>query len=311
MRKTPIRTALAAAALAAVLLAPGLARAEKAFDSPQAAVEALIAALEARDRDAVLEIFGEDSEDLVSTGVPEVDRRNWTDFVRAWKAAARVVVREDEAELFVGPEQWPFPVTLARGAAGWFFDTAAARDEILYRRIGRNELTAIGIARAFVRAQFEYFTRDRDGDGVLEFAQAILSAKGARDGLYWPVEEAEEESPFGPAIAAAAARGYDLGDGRPAAREPYEGYYFKVLTRQGEDAPGGAFDYVVNGNMVAGFGLLAWPADYGVSGVMSFMMGRNGDLYERDLGTATDALAPEIDAFDPTPGWTRVDGESG
>jgi hypothetical protein len=255
----------------------------------------------------VIGIFGEGSEDIVLTGVDEVDRRNWTSFAQAFEVASKIVVEDTAATLYVGVEQWPFPVPLHKTGDGWEFDTNAARDEILFRRIGENELTAIGVLRSYIRAQYEYFAQDRDGDGVLEFAQSILSSAGARDGLYYPVDEGEPESPFGPAIAVAAAEGYSYADAeQPSEPEPYYGYYFRILDRQGPTTPGGTFNYVINSNMVAGFGMIAFPADYAVSGVMSFMVGRNGEIYERDLGTETVSIAAGIDAFDPTPEWELV-----
>lgn len=299
---------LAACALMMSVLLTSPAIASDAFESPEAAVDALVAAVKAGDGTRVIEMFGEGSEDLVSTGVEEVDRRNWAEFVEAHSEAASILVDDDSAELFVGGERWPFPVLLVKAESGWIFDIDAARDEILYRRIGRNELSAIDVARTYIRAQYEFFAQDHDGDGVLEFAQHLLSAPGERDGLYFPVDEGEKQSPLGPLIAIASDAGYSYVDkGRDAAPEPYSGYYFRVLTSQSDDAPGGAFDYVINGNMVAGFGMLATPANYGVTGVMSFMVGRNGVIYERNLGTATEEIAAEIESFDPGQGWSVID----
>jgi hypothetical protein len=304
MSKFLVGTARAALLCATIAMAPGAVLAAEPFANPEAAAEALIAAVRAEDARKVIDIFGEGSEDLVLTGVNEIDRRNWASFAEAYDVASKIVVGNDGATLYVGVEQWPFPVSLHKTSDGWEFDTNAARDEILFRRIGENELTAIGVLRSYIRAQYEYFAQDRDGDGVLEFAQSVLSSAGARDGLYYPVDEGEPESPFGPAIAVAAAEGYSYADAeQPAEPEPYYGYYFLVLDRQGPAAPGGAFDYVINGNMVAGFGMIAFPAAYGVSGVMSFLVGRNGEIYERDLGTETASIAAEIGEFEPSPYW--------
>jgi len=289
----------------AAALASSSAFAAEPYPSPEAAVADLVAALQAKDAARVIDIFGENSDDLVLTGVDEVDRRNWAAFAEAQKESSRIVVDEDAATLYVGTDQWPFPVPLRKTEGGWSFDADAAREEILLRRIGANELTVIDTLKTYIRAQYEYYSIDRDEDGVLEFAQSVLSSSGQRDGLYYPVREGEEDSPFGPAIAVAASEGYSYEE-RTAEPEPYHGYYFKVLTTQGDDAPGGAFDYVINGNMVAGFGMIAFPAEYGVTGVMSFLVGRNGVAYERDLGTATESLAPEITSFDPSPGWEPI-----
>lgn len=291
--------------LAVATLASFSAQAAEPYPSPEAAVADLLAAVQAKDAARVIDIFGEDSEDLVLTGVDEVDRRNWAAFAEAHAASSRIVVGDDVATLFVGAEQWPFPVSMRKSDDGWFFDADAAHDEILLRRIGANELKVIETLRTYIRAQYEYYARDRDEDGVLEFAQSVLSTAGERDGLFYPVREGEDASPFGPAIAVAASEGYDY-DEQSADPEPYHGYYFKVLTAQGPSAPGGAFNYVINGNMVAGFGMIAHPAEYDVTGVMSFLVGRNGVIRERDLGTATESLVPEISIFDPTPGWTLL-----
>jgi hypothetical protein len=308
MRKSMARIVYAGLLGSTMSLASGAAIAAETFESPAAAVEALVTAVMAEDAKQVIDIFGEGSEDLVLTGVDEVDRRNWTSFAEAYATANKIVVEKEEATLYVGAEQWPFPVLLRATEGGWLFDTAAARDEILFRRIGENELTAMGVLRSYIRAQYEYFAEDHDGDGVLEFAQYILSSDGDRDGLYYPVEEGEPESPFGPLIAVAAAEGYSYGEaGRPSEPDPYYGYYFRVLTRQGPSAPGGEFDYVINGNMVAGFGMVAFPADYGVSGVMSFLVGRNGEIYERDLGTETVSISLEIEEFNPALDWEPLE----
>jgi len=307
MNKHLVGTARVMLFCASLAFAPSTVLAAESFATPEAAVEALVSAVQAEDAVKVIGIFGEGSEDLVLTGVDEVDRRSWASFAEAYMAASKIVVEDTAATLYVGADQWPFPVALRKSGDKWEFDTDAARDEILFRRIGENELTAIGILRSYIRAQYEYYAKDHDDDGVLEFAQFVLSSAGTRDGLYYPVDEGEPESPFGPAIAVAAAEGYNYADaGRQAEPEPYYGYYFRVLTRQGPSAPGGAFDYVINGNMVAGFGMIAFPADYGTSGVMSFMLGRNGKIYERDLGTATISVASDIEAFDPTPEWEPV-----
>jgi hypothetical protein len=286
-------------------LASSSVQAAEPYPSPEAAVADLVAAVQAKDAARVIDIFGEDSEDLVLTGVDEIDRRNWAAFAEAQAIASRIVVSDDAATLFVGAEQWPFPVSLRKSADGWSFDADGAHDEILLRRIGANELSVIDTLHTYIRAQYEYYARDRDEDGVLEFAQSVLSTAGERDGLFYPVREGEAASPFGPAIAVAASEGYDY-DEKSAVPEPYHGYYFKVLTAQGSSAPGGAFDYVINGNMVAGFGMIAYPADYDVTGVMSFVVGRNGVIYERDLGTATESLVPEITVFDPTSQWSQL-----
>jgi hypothetical protein len=278
-----------------------------AFETPEAAVEALVSALRAQDRAAVLAVFGPESEDVISSGDPRRDSDDREDFLAAHDAMNRVAVdAAGTATLYIGREQWPFPIRLARTDAGWSFDVEGGRVELLERRIGRNELDVIDLMRAYAEVQARFRRIDWDGDGVMEFAAHILSTPGTRDGLYWPPEDGAPESPIGDAVARAAAEGYatDAGDAEP---EPYLGYYFHVLQRQGPNAPGGALEYMVNGNMVAGHALIAFPAAYGESGVMSFMVGENGTVYEADLGPDTIAAATAIEAFDPEGAWAPTD----
>ncbi|HMO66337.1 MAG TPA: DUF2950 domain-containing protein, partial [Verrucomicrobiota bacterium] len=227
------------------------------------------------------------------------------EFVAAFDEAHRLV-RESaaRAELEVGADGWPFPIPLVEAAGQWRFDTAAGREELLNRRIGRNELAVLRTLRAYVAAQRGYAARARDGDGVLEFAQHIVSTPGRTDGLYWPPRLNGELSPIGPAVARAQSVGYftDLDDERREPR-PFHGYYFKILDRQGAHAPGGRHGYVINGNMVAGFGLVAWPAEHGDSGVMTFIVNQQGRVHEKDLGPDTARKARRITAFDPDPSW--------
>lgn len=268
---------------------------------------ALVEALEARDRDALLEVFGSDAEDVVFTEEPARDREIWGGFLAAYDEMHRIARQENgDAVLYVGRDQWPFPVPLVETDNGWQFDAAAARDEILHRRIGRNELEVIDLLEGYVGVQADYRRVDWDGDGVMEFAASILSTPGARDGLYWPPEPGAPESPVGDLFARAAAEGYRLDDVE-AEPEPFSGYYFRILTAQGENAPGGAFDYVVNGNMVGGHAILAVPAAYGESGIMSFMVAENGLVLEADLGEDTLATATDIVAYDPGPDWRPVE----
>jgi hypothetical protein len=300
---------LIAATLAAALTAGAAAAAPATFDTPEDAVQAMIEALEARDRDRLIEIFGPENEDVVLTGDPARDAEDWGVFYEGWQEMNRLAEGEDgRVTLYVGRDQWPFPVELAPAAegAGWTFDAEAARDEILLRRIGRNELDVIDVARAYVRVQSAYRRVDYDGDGVMEFAVSVISSPDARDGLYWPPEPDAPESPIGDFMARAAAQGYAV-DGEAVDPEPYLGYYFVILEGQGEAAPGGAYSYMVNGNMVAGHALLAVPAEYGVSGVMSFMIAENGVLMEADLGETTLETAAEIDVYDPADPWTPVE----
>ena len=274
---------------------------QKSFNSPDAAVSALLQAVGQDDVDALFGIFGREYEQLlVGSDTVALRENRRQGYERAMRMNA---LREDGPEkmvLLIGEEAWPFPIPIVKEAAGWRFDTAAGADEILNRRIGENELNAITSCRAYVQAQEVYAAADHDGDRVLEYAQRLSSQEGKRDGLYWPVKEgsAEELSPFGPLVAEAGAylEGRKPGD-------PFKGYYFKVINRQGANPPGGTYDYVINGNMIAGYALVAYPADYGSSGIMTFVVNHQGEVYEKDLGDGTRSVAESIQAYDPDESW--------
>jgi hypothetical protein len=295
-------------AVLALIVSSGAAWAEPiSYDTPDAAVAALIEALEARDRAAVLEIFGLENEDILSTGDAQEDREIWGGFLEDAQSRARIREEDDDrATLFVGRQLWPFPAPLVRGEDGWAFDAEAAREEILMRRIGRNELDVIDIMRRAGEIQTAYRQTDHDGDGVMEFAAFILSSPGERDGLYWPETPGGNMSPFDERIAQASLTGYNLmGEDRDP--EPYEGYYFRILQGQGPEAPGGAYSYMVGGNMIASHALVAYPAAYGDTGIMSFMVGENGIVYQADLGEDTLGVGLGIDLFDPDERWSPVE----
>jgi hypothetical protein len=282
--------------------APGpAAAAQKHFASAKEGADAFVAALGSSEEGALVAIFG-----------PEIARFEPADKVavrvdrqRIAKAASEtLVLREDtpdQVTLVIGSEVWPFPIPLVREDAGWRFDTDAGYDELLNRVIGSHELAAIELLRSYVDAQADYASEDRDGDLVLEYAQRILSTTGTQDGLYWPSEPDEEESPFGPFVAEAGeyAKGAKVG-------EPYRGYYFRVLKRQGAGVPGGAYDYVINGNMIGGFALLAWPAQYGQSGVMTFAVNQLGRVYQKDLGEGTAKAVETLLTYKPDTTWSEV-----
>ena len=303
----PARLRLAALLALVVLPAAAAVAEPQNFPSPEAATEAVVAALEARDRAALIAVFGPENEDVVLSGDDAADREAWSDFLASYRAMARIAGDGDTAVLYVGRDQWPFPAPLVRIAAGWRFDAPAAREEVRLRRIGENELDVIEVMRGYVRAQAAYRASDPDGDGLRTFAAAVLSTPGTRDGLYWPDEPGAPESPVGEFMARAAADGYSM-DGQDVDPEPYRGYYFRVLQRQGPTAPGGAFDYMIGGHMLAGHALLAFPADYGESGIMSFLVAENGIVYEADLGEDTLGMANAIDSFDPGAAWSPVEG---
>ena len=278
-----------------------------AYDTPDAAVAALTEALEARDRAAILDIFGRENEDILSTGDAQEDREIWGGFLEDSQSLSRI--REeggDRATLLVGRDLWPFPAPLVRGEEGWKFDAEAAREEVLMRRIGRNELQVIDIMRRAGEVQTAYRQTDHDGDGVMEFAAFILSSPGERDGLYWPETSGGMLSPFDERIARANLTGYNL-DGEDRDPEPYEGYYFRILQGQGPEAAGGAYSYMIEGNMIASHALVAYPAAYGDTGIMSFMVSENGIVYEADLGEDTGEVGLGIDLFDPDDRWSPVE----
>jgi Protein of unknown function (DUF2950) len=276
---------------------------QKTFATPEAAVEALIAANRGNHVDELLAILGPEGAKLVHSGDPVADERGRAHFVARCDEAHKLELDgANKAALIVGKDDWPFPLPLIAEHARWHFDTKAGVEEILNRRIGRNELTVIQIARAYAEAQREYSAMRLGAGGTPEYAQHFMSRIGQRDGLYWPVNPGEPESPLGPLIAQARAAGYQPGTPHLKPR-PYYGYYFRILTRQGDDAAGGARNYIVDGHMTGGFALLAYPATYGDSGIMTFMIGQTGIVYEKNLGPKTASIASQIQQFDPDVSW--------
>jgi hypothetical protein len=280
--------------------------AEQSFATPQAAAQALVDAAAQNDTAALLKILGPQGADIVQSGDPADDKNTRAEF--AGRAREKMVVQiepsnPNRAVIVAGNQDWPFPVPLLRNKAGqWHFDVGRGRVEILARRIGRNELAAIDVCRAYVEAQMEYASRDRDANGVLEYAQKIVSAPGKKDGLFW---EGEPETLVPKAFADAAAAMFAEGK-KPA---PYHGYYFHILKAQGADAPGGTRTYVVKGQMIGGFAMLAYPADYGVSGIKAFIVNHSGVVYEKDLGPTTGTIAPQTTRFNPDKTWKAIQGE--
>jgi len=291
-----------AAPVAAVAAAP-----QETFATPEAAADALLAALKA-DSDAPLTaLFGEEHKVKLFDPDPAAAKANRARIVESMQTLR--VLKEPSADrriILIGDKAWPVPFPIVKTGDRWRFATEEGIEELINRRIGGNERNAIYSLRAFVDAQRAYASRDRDGDGVLQYAQKIMSSPGKQDGLYWSADpsKGEEASPFGPLIAEAAP--YTAGH---KAGEPYRGYYFRILSQQGKNAAGGAYSYVINGRMIAGFAMVAYPAYYGESGVMTFIVNHNGVVYERDLGPNTAKLAPGIKAFDPGKGWNAVKPE--
>jgi hypothetical protein len=290
--------AISALLLCAMVCAAG---AQEAFKTPDEAADALARAARGADRAAILAVLGPDGADIVSSGDEVADAAARARFVAAYDARHQVTLEGDKATLVIGSEDFPFPIPLVRQREAWRFDTAAGRLEILYRRIGRNELDAIKACLAYVDAQNDYAEKDR-GAGVGAYARRIVSQPGMKDGLYWEAAGGEA-SPLGEFMAQAAAQGYRVGAGPT----PYHGYYYKVLTRQGPNAPGGALDYVVRGRMIGGFALVAYPADYANSGVMTFLVRHDGTVYQKDLGPRSGELAARMTSFNPDQTWKRVD----
>jgi len=296
--------------LAAVMLLPIATRAAdigKTFTSAQAAAQALFTAANAADRQALRALFGLAMDELVASDQVEATNE-FKVFVRAYNQTNHIVNKsETSCILVLGTNSWPFPIPIVKGSGGWHFDTDAGKDELLNRRIGRNELETIKTVRTYVDAQREYASRDYDGDQVLEYAQHLLSTPGTKDGLFWPPDLDGEISPIGPLITQAQQQGYlfySPADDPEPGPKPFHGYYYKILTRQGSHAPGGKYNYIVNGNMIVGFALVAWPAQYRESGVMTFIVNQQGRVYQQDLGPKTGKLAKSMKAYDPDSSWS-------
>ena len=279
------------------------ATAPESFTSLDEAVDALITALRAADRKTLVEILGPRGAPLVWSGDAVADRAAFQRFTAAYDRAHRLVGGGGRVVLYVGDDRFPFPIPLVPDGPRWFWDTDAGDEELLNRRIGRNELAVIQVCQAYVDAQREYYSR---GTGLLEYAQRLESNKGKRDGLYWDAQPGERHSPLGPLVAGARAAGYPL---PPRGRQvPYHGYFYRILFAQGPDAAGGAYDYVEKGHMVGGFALVAYPATYGVSGVMTFIVNQEGIVYQKDLGPTTAQLANSMKAYNPDTTWSPAEG---
>ncbi len=290
---------LTAAAMLLGVTAAWAQDAQRLFATPEEAVAALVQAVQDHDRPGIAAIVGPDFAELIAGQGVEA---NAADRERFLAAAQRATVLrpdgDDRRILEVGLASWPLPAPLVHETGGWRFDGEAGVEAVKDRVVGRNELEAIRVLNAYVDAQVAYAAEDRDGDAVLEYAQRLGSTPGQHDGLYWPVVGTEEASPFGPFLAAA---GVNLDSRDPAT--PYYGYLYRIMTRQGANAPGGAYDYIINGNMIAGFAMVAWPAIYGESGVMTFMVNQSGVVVEHDMGPRTDEIGPQMLTYNPTAEW--------
>jgi hypothetical protein len=279
----------------------------RSFGTPEEAVRALVSAAKGKDLAGLVALFGPEGQGLVDTSDPATGKRNRQVFVVAIAEGWRLVdAGTDRKELVLGNEGWPFPVPLVRRGGGWQFDAAAGREEVLARRIGRNELAVIGILRGYVAAQYSYARAGHDGQPRGAFARRVASDPGKHNGLYWPVAPGEPRSPLGELVAAAADEGRNPA-GFGSSPAPFHGYYFRILEGQGNAAPGGARDYVANGRMTEGFALVAWPVHYDASGVMTFVVNQDGVAYESDLGPGTQAAVAALSRFDPGQGWRAVE----
>jgi hypothetical protein len=278
-------------------------RSFRVFASPEDASTALMEAAKSGDQNALLAIFGAESKDIISSGDGVQDKAAVDNFNVAYGVMHRLRKMPDGTQvLLIGADNFPFPIPLKKSDGGqWFFDTAAGKEEILTRRIGRNELAVIEVCGAVANAQGEYFSQPHDGGGKGQFALKFISDPGKQNGLYWESPEGQPKSPLGPLAAFATAEGYSA---KPNSHTPFHGYYFHMLTRQGIHAQGGAKDYVVNGKMVGGFALVAYPAEYGNSGIMTFIINQDGVLLQKDFGTTTTETATAMSEFDPDAGWS-------
>ena len=290
-----------------VLLSCNKSESPKTFASPDAAGNALIEAAKSGDQNVVLALFGPNSKEVIYSGDATQDKQAFEAFLSSYQQMNRWRRLDDDTQvLVIGADNFPFPIPLKKTSSGqWSFDLAAGRDEILSRRVGRNELVTIDVCSALADAQNDYFSQSK-GDGANHYALKFISSNGKRDGLFWEPSAGDAKSPLGPLVAFATDEGYQL---KANSRQPFYGYYYRILNRQGTHAAGGAMDYLVNGEMVNGFAFLAYPAEYGASGIMTFIVSEDGEVYQKDLGTDTAKLAAAIAEFDPDESWSSVSDE--
>jgi len=301
--------------LAGMVLATGIACAsapaaqqagQKTFSTAEEASQALISALQANDETALLQILGPDAKEIISSGDPAEDKNNRAAFVEKYRQMHRLVVEPDgTTTLYIGAENWPTPIPLVGKSGVWHFDTPAGKQEILYRRVGRNELTAIQVCRELVDAEKEYYAQPHDGDGGRQYAQKLFSDPSKHNGLYWTPGSGETESPIGPLLATAEAEASVHDQNQPP--QPFEGYYYRILTRQSAKAPGGARSYIIDGKMTGGFAILAYPAEYRSSGVMTFIVSQDGIVYEKNLGSRTAGIAKNLTGYERDGTWRKAD----
>jgi hypothetical protein len=277
---------------------------QKSFASAEDAVKAAVAAARSNDDKELLAVFGPSAKELISSGDAVADEERRERFLAAYDERNRLATEGENTILIVGKEDWPFPIPLVKKGQSWVFDTEKGRQEILNRRIGENELFTIQALLAVVDAQREYAIKDRNRDGLLEYAQKFVSDPDKKNGLYWEAKQGEPQSPLGPIMTRARSEGYQ---GKPSTTPPpYHGYHYRILTAQGKDAPGGAYSYIVKGKMIGGFAVVAYPAEYGNSGVMTFIVNHDGKVFQKNLGSNTAAIAKSMKEYNPEKTWTEA-----
>jgi hypothetical protein len=302
-----LRTALGAALILTIGLG-GLSFAattqQKTFSSAEEALKAFVTAAKNNDNNELIAIFGAGAKELIFSGDPVADKQRRAQLLNAYDEKSRLDQQGDKVVIVIGKQDWPFPIPLVKKGASWVFDTNAGREEILNRRIGQNELFTIQAMLAVVDAQREYAMKDRNNSGLLEYAQKFRSDPGKKNGLYWEAKPGEPQSPFGPIMTQIRGEGYQAKpSGTPV---PYHGYYYRILTAQGKDAPGGAYSYLVKGKMIGGFAVVAYPTEYGNSGVMTFIVNHDGKVFQKNLGPNTASIAKSVKEYNPDKTWTEV-----
>jgi hypothetical protein len=305
-RATCLRSCLAALGLIfAFVISSTPAWAQKTFSSPEEAVKAAIAAARSNNDKELLAIFGPQAKEILSSGDPVADKQRRAEFVAAYDQTNRLSTEGENRILIVGKQDWPFPIPVVQKGQSWMFDTEKGKQEVLNRRIGENELLTIQTMLAVVDAEREYAMKDRDRNGLLEYAQKFVSAPGKQDGLYWTAKGGEPQSPLGPIMTQARAEGYRAAapSGTPY---PYHGYYYRILTAQGKEAAGGAYSYLVKGKMIGGFAVVAYPAEYGNSGIMTFIVNHDGKVFQKNLGSNSASAAKSMKEYNPDKTWTEV-----
>jgi hypothetical protein len=302
-RSTFLQNCFAAIALICALsISSEEALAQKTFSSAEEAVKAAVAAAKSNNQKELLAIFGARAKELLFSGDSVADEQRREEFLAAYDEKNRLATEDENTILIVGKQDWPFPIPIVKKGQSWMFDADKGKEEILNRRIGENELSTIQSLLAIVDAEREYAIKDRDQNALLEYAQKFVSDPGKKNGLYWEAKRGEPQSPLGPIMAQVRSEGYQVS----ATPVPYHGYYYRILTAQGKDAPGGAYSYLVNGRMIGGFAVVAYPAEYGNSGVMTFIVNHDGKVFEKNLGPNTASISKGMKEYNPDKSWAEV-----